>query len=584
MIERAPIAEPLPVDRRGEVDTDVLVIGTGFGGAIAAARLAEVFGPRVLVVERGREVLPGEFPETLGAVAAEVRAPANPLGQFDVRLGRDLHVVGANGLGGGSLHYAGVTLPPADSVFEERDPATGRRYWPVAVTGPALKEHYARVRSMLSVETWIDASDVRRGGPATPPDLLPGSPVAAEAAEPGNGQSRDLFGRVAAERTPLPKGEVVREFAERLGVPCYRPPLAINLTAVGDGACNAHGVVCGLCTHCGKCVSGCNFGAMNSLTTNYLPYAQSRGARVCVGVEVLRVRPGRRRRWMVDAVHRTVNGRHPRARRIRLHADIVVVAAGAAGSTELLLHSRCRSLPLSPALGTRVSGNGDALAVSFDGARELGVIEPSSETPPPGPTITLTVDIAGARCRSLVQDGGFPPLLLPRVGRALAMLGGKWRKAFNADLANDALARSQVWLAMGTDAAAGRADLDRRGRLRIHWPDVNTAPDQRQREAWLEQLIRFQGADPLLTTPDKRRAASRAALTVHPLGGCPMSDDPRYGVVDAAGRVYGPRGTVHPGLYVVDGSVCATSLGVNPSLGIAAIAEHALGLALADLR
>jgi cholesterol oxidase len=243
---------------------------------------------------------------------------------------------------------------------------------------------------------------------------------------------------------------------------------------------------------------------------------------------------------------------------------------------------------LSPALGTRFSGNGDALAVSFDGDRELGVLEAEDgpetpPTPPPGPTITLTADIVTADGRSLVQDGGFPPLLLPRVGRALAVLGGKWRKALRADLANDALARSQIWLAMGTDAAAGRADLDHRGRLRIRWPEVNTAPAQLRREAWLEELVRLQRAEPLLTTPDKKRAASRAALTVHPLGGCPMADDPRYGVVDAAGRVFNPRGGVHAGLYIMDGSTCATSLGVNPSLGIAALTEHALGLALAEL-
>jgi cholesterol oxidase len=129
---------------------------------------------------------------------------------------------------------------------------------------------------------------------------------------------------------------------------------------------------------------------------------------------------------------------------------------------------------------------------------------------------------------------------------------------------------------MGTDSAAGRADLDRRGRLRIRWPEVNTAPAQLQREAWLTEFIRLQHADPLLTTPDERSAAKRAALTVHLLGGCPMADDPRHGVVDAAGRVYHPNGGIHPGLYIVDGSICATSLGVNPSLGIAALAEHAL--------
>jgi cholesterol oxidase len=219
----------------------------------------------VLVVERGREILPGQFPETLTGVAAEIRGPANPFGQFDVRLGRDLNVIGGNGLGGGSLHYATVTLPPSDTVFDARDPSTGRRIWPSAVNGHVLRDHYTRVRAMLGVEAWTDVSDVRRGGPATPPDLLTGSPVVADVVQPGAATARDLFDRLPRERAALPKGEPVRHFAERLRVACYRPPLAINLTHVPDGARNAHGVPVGLCTLCGKCVTGCNFGAMSQM-------------------------------------------------------------------------------------------------------------------------------------------------------------------------------------------------------------------------------------------------------------------------------------------------------------------------------
>jgi len=573
-----PLAEPLPVDRRGEVDTAVLVIGTGFGGAVAAARLAEFWGTRVLVVERGREILPGQFPETLGEVAAELRGPAHPLGLFDVRPGRDLHIVDANGLGGGSLLYAGVTLPPDDAAFTPRDPATGRRFWPERVHGEALRDRYARVRSMLEVEAWLDESDVARSGPATPPDLLTGSPVAADIVDPGASRGRDAHGRTARDRPQLTRSEPVRRLAERLGVPYYRTPLAINLTHTGDGQPNAHGVTRRLCTQDGGCVTGCNVGAKNTLTTNYLPYARTRGARICVGVEVVRLRPGKRRRWMVDAVHRSLVRGRPRARRVRLHADLVVVAAGAAGSTELMLRSRGRALPLSAALGTRISGNGDAMVLSFDGERELATA-PSAPGPAPGPTITLTVDIVTADGRSLIQDGGFPPAVLPELGRTLAMVFGRWRTALVPGQATAALNRSQVWLAMGTDSAAGRASLDRGGRLRIRWPGANTDPAQRQREAWLAELARLQGAEPLLVSQDRRSAAARAPITVHLLGGCPMADDPDFGVVDAAGRVYDPRGGVHSGLFIMDGSVCPTSLGVNPSLAIAAVAENAVALA-----
>lgn len=574
------MADPLPVGRHGEVDTAVLVIGTGFGGAICAARLAERWGPEVLVIERGREFLPGQFPETLAEVAAEVRGPANPLGLFDVRVGRDLHIVSANGLGGGSLVYATVTLPPLAAVFETRDRVSGRRVWPERIDERALTEHYARVRAMLAVEAWLDESDVARGGPATPPHLLEGSPAAADILEPATSQARDRFGRSARDRPRLTKSEPVRRLAERLGVPNYRPPLAINFTQVADGQANAHGVTRGLCSNLGSCVTGCNPGAKNSLNTNYLPYARGRGARVCVGLEVVRVRPGGKRRWAVDAVQRTVAAGRRRARKVQFNADIVVVAAGAAGSTELMLRSRSSALPLSPALGTRMSGNGDAIALSFDGDVSFGTATPDSAGP--GPTITLTADIMTAQGRSLIQDGVFPPRVLPQLGRTLFLLRRRWRAALRPDLNAAALDRSQVWLAMGTDCASGRGELDRRGHLRVRWAEANTAAAQRQREAWLVELARLQNADPVLVTDDRDGGAARAAITVHLGGGCPMADDARHGVVDAAGRVYDPRGGVHRGLFILDGSTCPTSLGSNPSLGIAALTEHAMACSAAE--
>jgi cholesterol oxidase len=242
-----------------------------------------------------------------------------------------------------------------------------------------------------------------------------------------------------------------------------------------------------------------------------------------------------------------------------------------------MLRSRSEALPLSAALGTRMSGNGDAIALSFDGDFRFGTA--TEDDAGPGPTITFTADIITPKGRSLIQDGVFPPRVLSQVGRTLALLQRRWRTAFRRDLVAAALDRSQVWLAMGTDCAAGRGELDRRGRLRIRWADANTSPAQRQREAWLVELARLQHADPVLVTDNLEGGASRAAITVHLGGGCPMADDISHGVVDAAGRVYDPRGGVHGGLFVLDGSTCPTSLGSNPSLGIAALTEHALAMA-----
>jgi cholesterol oxidase len=580
MTPRVPsLAGPLPVDARGDVDAAVVVVGSGFGGAVAAVRLAERLGHDVLLVERGREVRPGEFPRTLREVVAELRGPAHPLGLLDVHIGRDLDAIVVSALGGGSQLYAGVTLPPDDALFATRD-GTGRRVWPAAIDGASLRPHYATVRRMLAVEAWLDRTDAAKPGPATPDQLAAGSPVAADLADPAHATRRDAFGQSPAQRPRLRKSEPVREWATHSGAAVYRPPLAINLTLTGDGQPNSHGVPRWLCVQCGDCVTGCNFGAKNTLTTNYLPHAHRNGARLVPGVEVVGLCRGDRRRWRLDAVWRVAHGRRVDARRVRIHADTVVLAAGALGSTELLLRAGAAGLPLSSALGTRMSGNGDDWALSFDGRSDLNSAwRQGGERP--GPTITLTADLTTPTGHNLVQDGGFPAAAMPNLGRALALATGRWSLALRRSRWQAAMNRSQVWLAMGNDDASGVADLHR-GRLRIRWPDLVEQPSQRARAKALAELARLQVARLIRPPRGWARPSARTAVTVHALGGCPMADSVRHGVVDAAGRVYHPRGGVHPGLYVLDGAICPTSLGRNPSLGIAALAERALADILAD--
>lgn len=546
---------------RTELESAAVVIGSGFGGAVAAERLAS-HGVEVLVLERGRQISPGGFPRTAGQLAAELRGEDNPLGALDYRLGADLDTLTTSVLGGGSQFYAGVTLPPDDAVFATTDP-TGRRIWPERVRPTELGEHYTRIRAMLGVEPWLDASDVAAGGPATPAALLAGSPVAADAHCPARATGRDFAGRTPAQRPPLAKAEQLRAWGRGHGASVYRPPLALNLTATADGAPNQHGVTRRRCTLCGDCVTGCNVGAKNTLTTNYLPAAVRAGAQLATGVQVLAVQPGTRRRWLLLARQHLPGLPAVAARRLRIHADTVVCAAGTLGSTQLLLASAAAGLPLPAALGTRISGNGDDWLVAYAGDAERNPAEQ------PGPTITLTAETGQGTGRSLLQDGGFPAPL-----RGLADLGlalSSWRAA-----GPGGVARSQVWLAIGGDQAAGTARLDRHGRLRLHWPGAADQPQLAGRARAMAELADRVGAQPVRGPRGGAPHPLRAAVTVHPLGGCPMGDDPATSVVDAAGRVYHPGGGVHPGLYVLDGSVCPTPLAVNPSLGIAALAERAM--------
>src|SRR5215471_6167881 len=109
---------------------DFVVIGSGYGGAIAAARLAGANlnpKPSVCILERGKERQPGEYPETLAGVVGEARSSANPLGLFELLTHPDISVMKASGLGGTSLINANVAIEPDQEVFEQF-------HWPTAIT------------------------------------------------------------------------------------------------------------------------------------------------------------------------------------------------------------------------------------------------------------------------------------------------------------------------------------------------------------------------------------------------------------------------------------------------------------------
>ena len=131
-----------PIDRL-QRHYDVVVVGSGYGGGVAASRLARA-GKRVAVLERGREFLTGEFPSRFPDLRSEMQVTGkrlrigSPTGLYDVRLGEDMHVLVGCGLGGGSLINAGVALRPDARVF--RDEA-----WPAEIAQDGLiDEGYAR--------------------------------------------------------------------------------------------------------------------------------------------------------------------------------------------------------------------------------------------------------------------------------------------------------------------------------------------------------------------------------------------------------------------------------------------------------
>jgi choline dehydrogenase-like flavoprotein len=284
-------AEPNP----GHIDFDVVIVGSGYGGAIAAARLAGATKGKddkvkVCVLERGREY-PGMFPPRMTDLAGHVRfstdgatcARGEREGLFDVRVGADVSALVANGLGGGSLINAGVMAEPADEVWT-------RPEWPAAIRG--------------------ESADVRRDR-FTEMRLLLGAALRDGKINPADGKREVVDNTVERDQKSIPKKfEVLQRMAKQSNRPKQfrAAPITVALT---EKRVSSAGVRLVNCLRCGDCATGCNHGAKDSLDVNLLRTASSGALRLhrsheppgsCRGAppnrQRRRVRPRRDPRWL----------------------------------------------------------------------------------------------------------------------------------------------------------------------------------------------------------------------------------------------------------------------------------------------
>ena len=520
---------------------DAVVIGSGYGGGVAASRLARM-GLRVAVLEQGRLWRPGDFPTTAKARRKATRltgrAPkvGDPTGLYYLSVGKGLTVFGASGLGGGSLINAGVVLRPDLGRLRKAG-------WPDAVVSDGLLlKGLARAEAMLGV------------GPVPQPER---------------------FAKFAG----------MRKAAEASDRMLQLPAMTISHRPGPNSA----GVMQYACRYCGDCWSGCNVGAKNTVGITYIADAADHGATVFCesrAQSIAKTESG----WEI-VVRDLSNARAAASQRIE--APILVLAAGTLGTNELLLRAQQRGLALSAKLGEQFSANGDDLVLADYLPEPVNAIatgfppQGPRGAAPVGPHSMALIDLGDAHGPCWVHDGTMLTMMaaLAPLEALLQLKIGNAIRLLKEGIYGDELSRSQLLYVVAHDDASGRLRLQN-DHVIVDWPGYSDAPERIRAEQKVKAMVESMGAV-FHANPFAMSAFGGNRIIAHPLGGCAMGETVETGVVAPDGRVFdptkGPKG-VHEGLYVCDGAAIPSSVGVSPLLTITALAERAMSLAADQLQ
>ncbi|WP_116115499.1 GMC oxidoreductase [Austwickia chelonae] len=521
---------------------DVLVIGSGFGGSVSALRLAEK-GYRIRVLEAGERFEDHDHrPST--RVDRFLFAPWIGLyGIQRIHVLRDVLVLAGAGVGGGSLNYANTLYEPVSDAFY-RDPQ-----W-AAITDwrDELKPYYALARRMLGV--------------TTNPLTTPADEMLKDLAE-STGRGHTF------RRTP------VGIFFGREGR--LEPGVTVSDPYFGEQGPERTG-----CVHCGDCMSGCRYGAKNTLRKNYLYWAERKGVIIQERRTVTDIRP------LPDGGYEVVSRRTgplwARPDEQRHHADQVVIAAGAWGTQRLLSRLKAEGSlrGLSSRLGDLTRTNSEALCGATTGVRRSpvdfsrGIAITSSFHPDEATHIEPCRYGRGSNLMGLLTtpmtDGGGP---VPRIVKWLGKVAARPDRVLSIALGLPRWSERTFIALVMQNHDNSLTVRGRRSRWR-GWHLLSSPGHGRPSPRWIpagnqaaRQVAQQIGGFPLSSIGE----LADVPMTAHFLGGCVIGAGPEGGVVDPYHRVHG-----YPGLHIVDGSTVSANLGVNPSLTITAQAERAMSL------
>lgn len=514
---------------------DYVIIGSGFGGSVSAHRLTEK-GYSVAVLEKGKRYEAKDFPKTNWDIRKYLWAPLlRSFGIQKITLFKNVFVLSGVGVGGGSLVYANTLVKPKPDVFRHPSwSATGEwNTW--------LSSHYETARHMLGATRNTFFGD-------------------------GDRFLKSIGKELGCEDT-----------YSSVDVAVY---LGNAHREVPDPYFDGKGPSRTGCNYCGGCMVGCRFNAKNTLDKNYLYLAESSGAKIFAETEAHKIVPTSSG-YIVTTRSSTALFKK---KRVSFLAKNVVFAGGVLGSVKLLLENKIvhGTLPdLSEQLGRTVRTNGESLvgATSFNSQTDhsMGLAITSSIQPDSNTKIEIVRYSAGSDFMKLLAApltgaGNSVTRPLRLLFNILKNAKGFLKNSFHRSWAKSSLILlvmqqndSQIALGIRRRWWAffrkqfGGMPLENQNRISTHIPVANQAAQSLAKQMNGYPLMSF--SEPLLNIP----------ATAHILGGACIGKDSLTGVVNTNCEVFG-----YKGLYVVDGSVIPGNLGVNPSLTITAIAEHAM--------
>jgi cholesterol oxidase len=510
-------------------DYDVIVIGSGFGGSVAALRLSEK-GYRVGMLEMGARWRPQDHPPNSWHLRKYLWQPyLGLIGPAQVTVLKNVVIQSGVGVGGGSLIYGNVLYEPSEQFYNDPQWAS------ITDWKAELAPYYDQAKRMLGV--------------ATNPRLTPSD-------------------------------EVLKSVADDLGVADTFHPTQVGVffgepgKTVPDPYFGGVGPDRAGCIFCAQCLTGCPHNAKNTIERNYLYLAEKAGTQVHPMTTVVDVRESPAGGYEVETIH---SGRWVRKQRRTWRADQVVFSAAAIGTQNLLHRLRTNgSLPrISPRLGELARTNSEANPIATSRTRTdlaQGVAGTSSIHPDANTHIEafrlgngsnwgfllLTALVDGDRHR--FATWALTSLRHPAAFARSFNVRKASERSINLLVMQDLNNSVTTYLKRGLFGAT-MTSRQGRGEPNPNW--IPVANDVARRVA-----AKIDG--------DARGSyfdVVNRPLTAHFIGGCPIGDSPATGVVDPYQRLYG-----YPGLHVIDGSAIAANLGANPALTITAQSERAVAL------